>query len=196
LVKVGNSSGEGVRGATVTFAVASGGGTITGETQTTNAVGIARLGGWTLGQTPGPNVLHVTVDGSTSILTINATATVGPIATFEKTAGDNQSATVGTAVATKPAVRLTDRFGNPISGAEIDFTVTGGGGFVTGEVQATNAQGIATIGSWTLGPTNGVNRLSAAIALWEYGGVPQPLEFTANGAEIQPSPHSGRQSHH
>ena len=183
LVKVENSSGEGVSGATVTFAVASGGGTVTGGVQTTSAVGVAILGGWTLGRTPGPNTLMVTVDGSTSTVTIGAIGTVGPVTAFTKTAGDNQSATVNTAVVTKPAVRLTDQFGNPAAGVAIDFTVTGGGGTITGAFQTTDAQGIATLGSWTLGPTNGVNRLSASIELYEYGGLPQPVEFTANGTE-------------
>lgn len=180
-VKVGNSSGAGVSGVSVTFAVGSGGGTVTGGTQTTNAQGIATVGGWTLGQATGPNTLLVTVPGSSSTVTVNATATAGPAATLAKTAGDNQNATVKTAVATKPAVRVNDQFGNPVAGAAVAFTVTAGGGTVTGAAQTTDAQGIATVGGWALGPTNGANRLSAAVQ-----GVAaiQPQVFTATGAEV------------
>ncbi len=180
-VKVGNSTGTGVSGVSVTFAVASGGGTVTGGTQTTNAQGIATVGGWTLGQATGPNSLAVTVAGSTSTVTINATATAGPPATLAKTAGDNQNAAVKAAVATRPAVRVNDQFGNPVPGATIVFTVTAGAGTITGGTQTTDAQGVAAVGSWTLGPTNGNNRLSAAVQ-----GVAaiQPQVFTANGQEI------------
>jgi hypothetical protein len=64
-------------GASVTFAVASGGGTITGGSQTTNASGIAAVGSWTLGSA-GTNTLTATVSGSGitgNPVTFTATAT-------------------------------------------------------------------------------------------------------------------------
>ena len=60
-------------GATVTFAVTSGGGNVTGATQTTNSAGIATVGGWTLGSIPGTNTLTATVSGLTP-LTFTATS--------------------------------------------------------------------------------------------------------------------------
>lgn len=180
-VKVGNSSGTGVANVQVTFAVASGGGTVTGGAQTTNAQGVATVGGWTLGQTSGPNSLTVTVQGSSSTLTVNATGTAAAPAALAKTAGDNQNAAVKAAVATRPAVRVNDQFGNVVPNATVVFTVTAGGGAVTGGTQTTDAQGVATVGGWTLGPTNGVNRLSAAV---QGAAAIQPQVFTANGNEI------------
>jgi hypothetical protein len=47
----------------VTFAVASGGGSITGANATTNASGVATVGSWTLGATARANTLTATVDG-------------------------------------------------------------------------------------------------------------------------------------
>lgn len=48
---------------TVTFAVASGGGSVTGATPSTGSNGVARVGGWTLGPTAGTNTLTATVTG-------------------------------------------------------------------------------------------------------------------------------------
>jgi alpha-tubulin suppressor-like RCC1 family protein len=54
-----------VSGATVTFAVAAGGGTVSGSSQVTNSSGVASVGNWTLGLVPGTNVLRANVQGLT-----------------------------------------------------------------------------------------------------------------------------------
>jgi hypothetical protein len=75
-VKVTDASGNAAAGVVVTFAVTSGGGSITGATPTTNASGIATAGVWTLGATPGTNTLTATVAGlSGSPVTFTATGT-------------------------------------------------------------------------------------------------------------------------
>ena len=64
----------------VTFAVASGGGSATGLTPTTNAGGIATVGSWTLGASPGANTLTATTSAGItgSPLTFSATGiTIG-----------------------------------------------------------------------------------------------------------------------
>jgi hypothetical protein len=60
-VRVAGAGGNGVAGVTVAFAVASGGGAVTGATQTTNADGIAAAGAWTRGESGGPDTLTATV---------------------------------------------------------------------------------------------------------------------------------------
>jgi hypothetical protein len=62
-VIVKDEEGNVMSGATVTFAVTSGGGTVTGGTQTTNSSGVATVGSWTLGSVPGPNTLTASVSG-------------------------------------------------------------------------------------------------------------------------------------
>ena len=47
-------------------------------------------------------------------------------------AGNAQTATVGTAVATAPSVLVTDAYNNPVSGIAVTFAVASGGGSVTG----------------------------------------------------------------
>jgi hypothetical protein len=48
----------------VTFAVASGGGSVSGGTVMTGSDGVATVGGWTVGTSPGTNTLTATVTGS------------------------------------------------------------------------------------------------------------------------------------
>jgi hypothetical protein len=73
-VLVRDQNGNPMSGATVTFAVTSGGGSVTGGSVATNASGIATVGNWTLGMTAGPNTLRATV-GSLAPVTFTATAT-------------------------------------------------------------------------------------------------------------------------
>jgi hypothetical protein len=63
-VRVTDASTNPVPGATVTFAVASGGGTLTGATTTTNTNGIAQVASWTLGGAPARNTTTATVTGA------------------------------------------------------------------------------------------------------------------------------------
>src|SRR5688572_12496960 len=57
IVRDGNQP---VGGVSVTFAVETGGGNVIGATVTTNASGVATVGGWTMGSAPGPNILRAT----------------------------------------------------------------------------------------------------------------------------------------
>ncbi|HEX6250033.1 MAG TPA: hypothetical protein VFZ56_01210 [Gemmatimonadaceae bacterium] len=149
-----------VAGVTVVFGVASGGGSSTGNTAVTNSAGIAAVGNWTLGTAPGPNTLDATFGDLT--VTFAATAVAGAPANIIKEAGDNQSAPAATAVAVEPSVRITDAQGNPVAGVAVTFAVAPGSGSLTGGAQVTDANGIATVGSWTLGSTVGVNTLTAS----------------------------------
>ena len=59
-VRVEDQFGNGVPGIQVTFAVTGGGGSVTGATTTTSASGVATVGSWTLGGSPGSNTLTAT----------------------------------------------------------------------------------------------------------------------------------------
>ena len=74
--------------------------------------------------------------------------------------GDQQQANVCAAVTVAPAVRA-DSAGTALVGIRVTFTVTSGGGTVTGGSAVTNAAGVATVGGWTLGADAGENRLTA-----------------------------------
>jgi hypothetical protein len=83
----------------------------------------------------------------------------------------------GTDVTELPSVLVLDQSGAPVVGATVTFTVTSGGGLVTGGNTTTNPSGIATVGSWTLGTTAGANTLVATT-----GNLPS-VTFTANGSD-------------
>src|SRR5207237_2714811 len=163
---------------------APGSGSITGWTKTTEAGGMATVGSWTLGTTAGANSLTATsaaVAGSP--VTFTATGTAGTAGSIAVDAGDNQSATVNTAVATPPAVIVKDAHGNPVQGVSVTFAVGLGSGSITGASQTTNASGIAAVGSWTLGTAAGQNTLTATAP----GVNGSPITFTASGTAGAPS---------
>ena len=166
-------------GVAVTFAVTAGGGSVSPSTPIlTDAGGIAQVTSWTLGTTAGANALGATSGGLTgSPQTFSATGTAAAASAIAKNGGDAQTATVASAVATAPSVKVTDQFGNAVSGVAVTFAVTAGGGSVTGGNQVTNAGGIATVGSWTLGSSAGANGMSATAT----GLTGSPLGFTATG---------------
>jgi len=83
-----------------------------------------------------------------------------------------------------PSVRVTDADGDPVEGATVTFAVASGGGSVTGAQQTTGADGVATVGSWTLGDTPGANSLTASVS----AGSASAQTFTATG--VTPCQHT------
>ncbi|MEO8621373.1 MAG: hypothetical protein ABI625_09930 [bacterium] len=113
----------------------------------------------TLGSAAGPVIVTARAGAPTASTTFNVVA--GPAAIISRVAGDAQTAPAGTSVAVAPSVKVTDVGGNPVQGAPVTFAVSTGGGSAAGATTATNAAGIATVGSWTLGSLVGANALSA-----------------------------------
>ena len=91
-------------------------------------------------------------------------------------AGNGQSAVAASAVAAAPSVLVTDAGGNPVSGVVVTFAVASGGGSATGLTPTTDAFGVATVGSWTLGTIAGANTLTATAA-----GISGSVTVTATG---------------
>jgi hypothetical protein len=83
----------------------------------------------------------------------------------------------GTAALERPSVIVRDENGNPMAGANVVFTVTGGDGAVSGANVTTATDGAATVGTWTLGPTASTNTVDATVA-----GLPA-VTFTANAGD-------------
>lgn len=124
------------------------------------------------------------IDGLAVLVVLGSGACDGPNALdawpaeIEVRAAGSQSGLAGYAVNEPPAVRLLDMDGNPISGAKITFTVAVGGGSVTGAVATTGADGVATVGGWSV--TAGDNVLTASMpAPFRVA----PVRFTATGLD-------------
>lgn len=77
--------------------------------------------------------------------------------------GANQSAVAGQPVPIIPSVLVIDADNQPVGGITVTFSAESGGGSVTVPRAATNARGIATPGSWTLGDTFGTKLLTATV---------------------------------
>ncbi len=95
---------------------------------------------------------------ATVALTVAAPAGAAQIAIQ---AGNGQTGALNTPVAVPPAVIVRDVSNNPVAGALVVCAVGAGGGSISGATQTTNASGIATVGSWTMGPNVATNRLTA-----------------------------------
>jgi Bacterial Ig domain len=180
IVRVTDARDEAVANQPVTFSAGSGG-SLTPTTATTAADGTAATQ-WTLG--PGAGVQQatalVTGDHAPANLsvTFHASGLTAAPAKLEKVAGDGQSAAAGTAVATTPAVKVTDAGGNPVKDVLVIFAVTDGDGTVQPTTPVpTDATGVATVSSWTLGNEPGRNLLTATIS--GAGVTGNPAVFTA-----------------
>ncbi len=150
-------------GVAVTAAIATGGGTLGGTaTVSTDAAGVAAFTDLAISGTVGQRMLSFAATGLSGVTSGAVDVAAGTAASLAVSAGDAQTAVAGSPVATAPAVRVTDASGNPVSGVGVAFAAATGGGSVTGAAAATDASGVATVGSWTLGTTAGANTLTAS----------------------------------
>jgi hypothetical protein len=161
----------------VTAAISAGGGSLNGTTVGTITNAVATFTNLAIRGTAGTRTLSFSATGLTAV-TANVALTAGAATALVLSSGGGQTGTAGSALATTPAVRVNDIDANPVSGVAVTFAVTGGGGAVTGGSQTTGADGVATVGSWTLGTTAGTNTLSATAT----GLSGSPLSITATGA--------------
>ncbi len=177
-------------GVMVTVQIATGGGTLGGATGvSSDASGLATFSGLSVRGAPGVRTLIFAADGFASATSAPIAVGVGAATSIAPVAGDDQSATVNTAVAVAPAVQLRDLEGNPVPGVPVVFTVASGGGSASGRTAATDAEGVARVGAWTLGTAAGPNSLTAEVEGAELDG--NPVTFSAVGT---PGPVSASRS--
>jgi hypothetical protein len=100
--------------------------------------------------------------------------TAGTPTSLVLTSGNNLSGTAGGSVGPQ-TVTVRDAFGNGVVGVTVTFAIASGGGTLTGGTAVTGTGGVAIGPAWTLGPTPGVNTMTATLS-----GVGQVL-FTAIG---------------
>ncbi len=173
-VRVRDAAGVLLSGIAVRFTVEAGGGAVTPERVVTGADGTAETS-WTVGTIPGTNTIRAQVENGTVNNSISVTAIISAPSTVTAVGTTNFVALAGTALSTLPVVEVRDGFGGPKAAVEVTFSVTAGGGTVTGATVTTDAQGRATLGGWTLGTTPGVNTVTARLSNGEVA------IFTAQG---------------
>ncbi len=91
----------------------------------------------------------------------DATGTDGTPASVTANVTVPASAVIGSPVNPAPAVLVKNAGGEPLPNVRVTFSVTAGGGSVTGASQLTDGSGVATVDAWTLGDTPGVQTLTA-----------------------------------
>jgi hypothetical protein len=176
---------QGVKAAnqSITF-TAGGNGSVQNGTQsgatvtvTTNSAGQASVR-YTCGTSSGAQSVSVQTTTGVSA-TVSGTATAGAAATLTKVAGDNQTATAGTAVSRNPSVIVRDQYGNPVNGVNTSWVASGNGtvsqaNILTGNAGQGSVPGVAA-NVWTLSTPAGSNTLTVTVA-----GVGS-VTFTATG---------------
>lgn len=182
--------GAPIPGHTVSFEVISGDGSLSAPAAVSDADGIAGVV-WTLGVQVG-DFQHVRATaGVGRMVEFGATLVAGPAASAREWGGDAQTAARGRALPYTPRVAVRDVHGNAVRGAPIVFTVTGGGGRVTGAEQVTDSSGMAQADSWVLGAATGVNTLTATlpgtsvppVVLTAYAAIPGTVTVTAGDGQ-------------
>jgi adhesin/invasin len=167
-------------GVVVTVQIATGGGALDGATSlASDAAGAVTFTDLAIRGSPGIRTLIFAADGFASAISGPIAVGVGAAASIAAHEGDGQSAVVNTAVAVAPAVLVRDVEGNPVPGVPVVFSVTAGDGSITGATAATDAGGVARVGSWKLGTRTGQNGLRARVEGAELQG--NPVAFTATG---------------
>jgi hypothetical protein len=168
VVEVTDEEGRPVPGHIVNFVVATGGGHLfAGGAQQTGADGRAQER-WTLGTTARDTqrVEVRAIDPATGqalvFAAFRAVGTPGAPAALVKVSGDAQTGAPGVALADSLRVRLTDVYGNGISGQTVAFAAAGGG-TVSPATASTDASGVARA-AWTLGTHLGTPQTVAATA--------------------------------
>ena len=168
-----------VPGVQVTFSVTSGGGTLSVTSATTDANGRAESI-LTLGPHPGTNTVTVSVAGIQEQQTFTAEGMRLPLA-FWIISGYSQQGVLGEALAKPFVVEVRDQSGEPLPGAQVIFSISSGGGTLSGTSATTDSSGRAE-SILTLGPDPGTNTVEVAVT-----GIQGKQTVTAI-AELPPIP--------
>ena len=181
--RVVDQSGNGIAGFPVTF-VSSAGSVITPSGNlTTSAAGSAGPTSWVLNPVAGANSVTASAGGlAGSPLTFTATGRVGAASILAKTSGDNVTGLVNSVLGTPHVVKVTDAFGNGVSGVAISWGVTGGGS-VNPTSNVTDANGSAqAVRTLPAAPAAVTTTASATI-----GGTLRTVSFAVNVVNSGPA---------
>ena len=156
VVEVLNRGGQPVGGATVTFAVATGGGSVSPVTAVTNTSGQARTT-YTLGTAAGAQAVTATV-GELPPITFTATALAGAATQIMVAADAVPTSAAGMLLPAPVVLRVADAQGNGVAGVALAAAPAEGSGAFAFNAAATNAAGEVS-GVWRLGTVPGPQRV-------------------------------------
>jgi hypothetical protein len=134
-------------------------GTVESDSTLTDVNGRASAGKWTLGTVSGMQTVTARANG-VSVVALTANIAPGPMASLVPVSS-TLTGVVGSNVSTPASVKAVDAYGNAVAGTFVQFAMWEGDGSVTGTAQTTGENGIATVGSWKLGPKTGAQSIRA-----------------------------------
>jgi hypothetical protein len=162
---------------TVTAAIATGpAGAALGGTSTATATGGVATFASLVFTKPGTYTLSFSAAGLASVTSAPFVISAATAAEIVADSGDGQTAAAGTVLPRALVVRITDAFGNPVSGQTVNWSVTSGGGSVSPAASVTDAEGRART-SFTLGASAGANSVAATSGTL----AGSPVAFSATG---------------
>jgi len=168
-------------GAAVTWTANGAGASVSATTTATGSDGTTSVE-WTLGQTAGSQTVRAALSSGGSV-TFAAVADPGGAAQLGAASGEGQTGAVSSSLPEMVVVKVTDQYGNGVSGSTVEWLVTGGGGSTNPSAGQTDQQGLAST-AWSLGPAEGANTLQATVD----GLTGSPVTFHASGVLVAPAP--------
>jgi hypothetical protein len=181
-VRVLRDDGTPVQGAVLSWAVASGGGSLDAAVSRSSGTGYS-VRRWTLGPDVGTQSVTVSTPGAEPV-TFTAQALN---AVLEKAGGDGQAGAPGVPLARAIQVRATRADGSPAAGIALTWTVASGGGSLVAASARTSAAGTAQA-RWTLGAEFGVQTVTVSAP----GAEPVTFTATAQGLRLEKSMGDGQ----
>jgi len=175
VLRVVDGNGNPVPNATVRLEVEAGGGSVPGTEVSSDRRGRVVVDGWRLGETAGTNRLRLQVrahggvsPGGTAAphVVLEAQGIPGAASRIASVGAPPPAleGTVGEALPAAVRFRVEDRFGNPVPGVDVTFTLPSGSGSVASTSGRSDATGEVGPGSWTLGPEAGLQVLRVVAA--------------------------------
>jgi protocatechuate 3,4-dioxygenase beta subunit len=145
VAKVEDSFGNGLPGVAVTYSDTGAGGTFSTNPVTSDSRGLASVN-YTTSTTAG--ALHgkitATAAGLHSVLFFE-TVTPGPASNIATVSGNGQSAPPNTQLAQPLVVKVTDQYGNAVSGISVTFNDAGAGGTFSANPISTSSNAEASV---------------------------------------------------
>jgi adhesin/invasin len=160
VVVVEDDHGNAVPGATVTWQVTGGGGSVAPASSSTSANGQASTE-WTLGSIPGTQKVQASV-GATDHVDFRAGATTGAPSVLAIVTQPSSGTTTGLPLGTQPVIQLRDASGNEVqqSGVSVTVAIASGAGRLTGTTsRTTDASGRAVFTNLAIADATGAHTL-------------------------------------